>query len=120
MNESIESAELVRFHTSLIQDLRATQVTEEIGGTLEQLFTEAATGLLSDAGESENIRVAYDEAQLHTKNQHKINAYGEPDNYETLDLFITILKGSDDIQRISKDEIDTAAKRISNFYRKAK
>lgn len=120
MSDTIETAELNKFHFSLIQDLKSEQLSEEEGGTLEELFTQFAVNLLSDAGETENVRVAYDEGQLGTKNQHKINAYGEPDNYETIDLFITIFKGSDEPVRIFKDEVDTAARRIANFYRKAK
>jgi hypothetical protein len=96
------------------------QLAEEEGGNLEQIFTRTALDILTEAGETENAREAYDEGQLGTKNQHKINAYAEPDNYETIDLFITVFKGTDQPQRIPKDEIDTAVKRISNFFRKAK
>jgi AIPR protein len=120
MSDSVETIELNKFYQSLMQDLKLTQISEEEGGTLEQIFTQVAVDLLADTGETENVRVAYDEGQLGTKNQHKINAYGEPDNYETIDLFITIFKGTEEPQRIPKDEIDTASKRISNFYRKAK
>jgi hypothetical protein len=120
MSDSIETTELNKFHFSLMQDLKSEQLSDEEGGTLEELFTQFAVNLLADAGETENVRVAYDEGQLGTRNQHKINAYGEPDNYETIDLFITIFKGTDEPIRIFKDEVDTAAKRISNFYRKAK
>jgi len=120
MSDSIENTELKKFYQSLIQDLKSTQVSEEEGGILEQIFTQAAIDLLTDAGETENARVAHDEGQLGTKNQHKINAYAEPDNYETIDLFITIFKGTDEPMRITKDEIDTATKRIANFFRKAK
>lgn len=120
MSESIETIELNKFQLSLMQDLKSTQLSEEDGGTLEQIFTQFAVNLLADAGETENVRVAYDEGQLGTRNQHKINAYGEPDNYETIDLFITIFRGADELVRIPKEEVDTAAKRIANFYRKAK
>src|SRR3990167_10842887 len=54
------------------------------------------------------------------KNQHKINAYSISENYETIDLFITIFKGGEEPERVAKDEVDTAAKRIANFFRKAK
>ncbi len=120
MSDSIEDTELKRFYQSLIQDLKSTQVSEEEGGILEQIFTQTAVDLLADAGETENARVAHDEGHLGTKNQHKINAYAEPDNYETIDLFITIYKGKDEPTRIAKEEIDTAAKSITNFFRKAK
>lgn len=118
MNDSIENAELQKFYNSLIQDLRSTQVSGEEGGILEHIFTQTALDLLDDAGETENSRVAHDEKSLGTRNQHKINAYSISDNYETIDLFITIFKGKDIPERISKDEIETAAKRITNFFRK--
>ena len=118
MNESIEIQELNKFHTSVIQDVRSTQLAEEEGGTLEQIFTQWSVDLMADAGETENVRVAYDEKALGTKGQHKINAYSVSDNYETIDLFITIFKGADFPERISKDEIDTSSKRIVNFFRK--
>ena len=120
MSNSLEHNELQKFYHSLIQDIKSLQLSEDEGGNLEQIFTRTALDLLSDAGETENARDAYDEGQLGTKNQHKINAYAEPDNYETVDLFITIFKGTDEPQKVSKDEIDTAVKRIANFFRKAK
>jgi hypothetical protein len=120
MNHSLEIDELQKFYHSLIQDIKSLQLSDDEGGNLEQLFTRTSLDLLSEAGETENARDAYDEGQLGTKNQHKINAYAEPDNYETIDLFITIFRGTDEPQRISKDEIDTAIKRIANFFRKAK
>ncbi|HCY77494.1 MAG TPA: abortive phage resistance protein [Ignavibacteriales bacterium] len=118
MIETIENTELKRFYQSLNQDLKSTQLATEEGGTLEQFFTQMATDLLAEAGETENVRVSYDEKALGTKLQHKINAYSISDNYETIDLFITIYKGSDDIARVGKDEIETASKRITNFFRK--
>lgn len=120
MIDNSENNDLSNFYFALLQDITFNQVSEEEGGTLEQLFTRHALDLLTDAGETENAREAYDEGQLGTKNQHKINAYAEPDNYETIDLFITLFKGADLPQKVSKDEIDTAVKRITNFFRKAK
>jgi hypothetical protein len=120
MSDKLEHLELLKFYHSLVQDIKSLQLSEDEGGNLEQIFTRTALDLLTDGGETENARDAYDEGQLGTKNQHKINAYAEPDNYETVDLFITIFKGTDEPQRIPKEEIDTAVKRISNFFRKAK
>lgn len=118
MNVVGENNELIKFYKSFIQDLKSEQLTEEEGGILEQIYTQTAVDLLADAGETENARTAHDEKALGTKNQHKINAYSISDNYETIDLFITIFKGTEVPERIAKDEIDTAAKRISNFFRK--
>lgn len=118
MSTMNENAELLRFYTALLQDLKTEQVTLEEGGTLEQLFTQWATDLLADSGETENVRIAYDEKAIGTKNQHKLNAYSISDNYETIDLFITIFKGLNEPARIGKDEVETASKRLANFFRK--
>lgn len=115
---SSEREELLRFYQEIIQEIKTIQISNEEGGSLEQIFTQYAIDLMANAGETENVRIAYDESSLGKKNQHKINAYSISENYETLDLFITIFKGTDDIVRIAKEEIDTAAKRISNFFTK--
>ncbi len=57
--------------------------------------------------------------ELGTKRQHKINGYAISDNYETVDLFISIFQNTDTLPRIAKEEIDRAARRITNFFRKA-
>lgn len=114
----MENSELDRFYQSLMQEIKATQIAEEDGQNLTQVFTQVAVDLLCDAGETENVIVVYDEGQLGTKNQHQINGYSISDNYETLDLFITIYKGLDNPGRIAKEDIDKASKRILNFFRK--
>jgi hypothetical protein len=118
MSTGVESLELNKFYHALTQDLRTTQLSEEEGGNLEEIFTQWAVDLLASAGETENARVAYDEKALGTKNQHKINGYSIADNYETIDVFITIFKGLETPQRVAKDELDTAVKRIINFIKK--
>ena len=113
-----ENSELNRFYQNTIQELKNIQISREEGGSLEELFSEWSVDLLAEAGETENVRVAYDEKALGTKNQHKINAYSISDNYETIDLFIAVFKGVIEPAKILKDEIDTASKRIANFFRK--
>lgn len=119
MSISIENIELNKFYSSLMQDIAATQSTDDEGAISEQVFTQYAVDLLASVGESENVVVRYDEKGLGTPKQHKINAYAISENYETVDLFITIYSGTDEIAKISGQEIETAAKRILNFFRKA-
>ena len=119
MNTAIENIELNNFYSSLMQDVAATQSSEDEGSISEQVFTQYAVDLLAAAGESENIVVKYDEKGLGTPKQHKINAYSISENYETVDLFITLYNGTSEISKISNAEIETASKRIFNFFRKA-
>ena len=111
--------EIEKYYSSLYQDIRSMQDSSDEGDSQEQLFTQMAIDILSDGGETENARIAYDDKAFGTKNQHKINGYALSDNYETVDLFITIYNGSETIQRITKEKVDQAAIRISNFFIKA-
>lgn len=119
MTKILENIELNKFYQTLQQDIRSEQITEEEGGTLEQLFTRYASGFLAESGEAENIRIAYDEKILKTGVQHKINAYAISDNYETLDLVVAIYNGMREISTVTKIEVDKSAKRISNFFKNA-
>jgi hypothetical protein len=111
--------EIDKYYQSLMQDVVAMQMSNEEGDTQEQAFTQIALEMLAEAGETENATPAYDEKDLGTKGQHKINGYAISDNYETIDLFITIFQNEEIPSRIAKEEIDRAAKRIANFFRKA-
>jgi hypothetical protein len=110
--------EVLEYYRGLNQDIRATQLSGEDGGNSEQIFTQIALNNLADAGETENAILAYDKKAIGTKNQHQINGFAISDNYETLDLFITVFKGTDEISSTTKAEIETAQKRISNFFNK--
>lgn len=114
----MENKELIKYYQSLNQDIRATQLGDEEGGNSEQIFTQIAVNNLADAGETENASLAFDKKAIGTRNQHQINAYAISDNYETLDLFITIFKGTDEISTTTKADVETAQKRISNFFNK--
>ena len=107
--------EIEKFYQSLMQDVVAMQSGDEDGNTQEQIFTRICLDMLSDAAETENVSVAYDERDLKKKGQHKINGYAISDNYETVDLFITLYANTTDIRTISKGEVDTASKMITNF-----
>lgn len=108
-----------RYYKSLEQEVAARQLSNEEGDTQEQTFTRLFLDLLSEAGETENTTVAYDEKDFGTKKTHKINGYAISDNYETVDLFITIYKQEETIPVIYKKDVDQAVTRITNFFRKS-
>jgi hypothetical protein len=110
--------ETEKYYQSFMQDIVAMQTGNEDGDTQEQTFTRIAVDILADAGETENADVAYDEKALGTRNQHKINAYAVSENYETVDLFISIFDFSETVPTIAKAEIERATTRITNFFKK--
>ena len=110
--------EIGKYYQSLMQDVVAMQAGNEEGDTQEQTFTRIAVDILAEAGKTENAAIAYDEKALGTRNQRKINAYAVSENYETVDLFISIFDFSEVIPAIAKAEIDRATTRITNFFKK--
>jgi hypothetical protein len=108
-----------KFYSSMQQEIVAQQLSDEEGNTQEQIFTRTVIDLLSDAGETENATIGYDERFLGTKDQLKINGYAISDNYETVDLFVSIYNSSENITKATKKEIEQAEKRITNFFRKS-
>lgn len=112
----MDSLEHNKFYKNLVQEIRTSQVTAE-GGSQEQIFTNMTLDLLADAGVTENARAVYDEKTTKAGIQHKINGYSLSDNYETLDLFIALYNGTDELSRIPKEEVDKASRRATTFFK---
>lgn len=111
--------DIKKYYQQLCQEITSRQLANEEGDSQEQTFTRFFLDLLSEAGETENTTVAYDEKDFGTKKTHKINGYAISDNYETVDFFITIYRPEEEIPIIYKKDIDQAVTRITNFFRKA-
>jgi hypothetical protein len=111
--------QIEKFYSAFMQEVGSRQLANEDGETQEQAFTRYVLDLLSEAGETENAAVAFDEKALGTAKQHKINGFAISDNYETIDLFISIYELEEEIYTVPKAEITRAATRLSNFFRKA-
>ena len=111
------NAELRKFYTDIQEEVNAILVSEEEGTNPEQVFTDIAINFLVEAGETENYRVCFDEKLSKRGIEHKINGYSLYENYETLDLFVTIYNGDAEIRNISKGDVDKSIERISKFFR---
>jgi hypothetical protein len=116
---TLENIELQKFHTSLQEEVKAQLISADDGTTPEEVFTDLSLSMLSDSGETENYRLCYDEKVSKRGVEHKINAYALSENYETLDLFITIYNGTDSVQPISKPDADKAIERLLKFFKNA-
>ncbi len=113
----LENKELQKFYTDLQEEIKSSLVSEEDGTTPEQIFTEIALALLADAGETENYRVGYDEKVSKRGVEHKVNGYSLYENYETLDLFITLYYGDNEIQSVTKTEAEKAIDKLLKFFK---
>lgn len=115
----MENKELQKFYINLQEEINANLISEEEGTNPEQIFTELALSYLSEAGETENYRVCFDEKISKRGVEHKINGYSLYENYETLDLFVTLYNGDKTIQSVSKGEAEKAIDRAVKFLRNA-
>ena len=115
----LENQELNKFYTDIQEDIKTQLISEEEGANPEQIFTDFALALLSDAGETENCRVCYDEKISKRGVEHKVNAYSLYENYETLDLFISIYNADNTVQSVTKTEAEKAIERLLKFFRNA-
>jgi len=108
------------FYKELFQEIKSTQASEEEGGVQEQIFTQIAIDLLSDAGETENARICFDRKEDKLgRTMHKLNGYALSENYETLDLFVTVFKGVDEPFTLSKQEAESSINQVERFFRNA-
>lgn len=117
MNVEMENKELQKFYIDLQEEINANLISEEEGTNPEQIFTELALSYLSEAGETENYRVCFDEKISKRGVEHKINGYSLYENYETLDLFVTLYNGDKNIQSIPKGDAEKAIDRAVKFFR---
>ncbi len=113
-----ENKELDAFRIDLFENVKSELLSNEEGANPEQLFTKYVLTLLADAGETENYRVCYDE-KINKRGsvEHKINAYALYENYETLDLFVTIYNTESTIQVIAKNDAEKAFVRLERFFK---
>jgi len=111
--------EIEKFYNSFRKEISSLQFAEENGEFQEQSFTRICLDMLTQANETDNAVVAYDEKGLGTRNQHKINGYAISEKCDTIDLFISIYMPSDNIETLDKQSVDRACTRITNFFSKA-
>jgi AIPR protein len=118
MTETNENIQLTTFYNILRQDVHAAVEMEEEGGISEEKFTDIVISYLSEAGETENARECRDikEDKIGRK-IHKVNGYALSENYETLDLFVTIYNGTDAPSKIYKDDITSAVNQCTRFLK---
>jgi hypothetical protein len=115
----VENKELQKFYIDLQEEINSSLISEEEGTNPEQIFTELVLSYLSEAGETENYRVCFDEKISKRGVEHKINGYSLYENYETLDLFVTIYNGDSTIQSIQKGDANKTIERAVKFFRNA-
>lgn len=113
----MEDNKLSLFRTQTLEDLTDAILAEQTGGIREEKFTEIALEYLEEAGDTEGA-VPCREIRENSigKRIHKISGYAISEGYETIDLFITIFKGDQQLSRIYADELKAAFSLATRFW----
>jgi hypothetical protein len=112
----LERKELIKFYTEIQEEVKSSLLAEEEGANPEQIFSDLVLTILADAGETENYRICYDEKISKRGVEHKVNAYALTENYETLDLFITIYNADTKIETLTKTDADKSFAKLSKYF----
>jgi len=106
-----ENVELQQFTADLLQEVIASSDVEEDGGLFrEEIFTRVFIDYLCEAGELEDGEVCY-----HVARGIKVNGYHYQEAEGRLDLFVSIFNQKVPPVTISKNDVDTAIKRLKGF-----
>jgi hypothetical protein len=110
-----ENAELQQFAADLLQEVIANSDTEEDEGLFrEEIFTRTFIDYLCDAGELADGEVCY-----YVARGIKVNGYYHQEVEGRLDLFVSIFNQKVPLVTVSKNDVDTAIKRLKVFFEKS-
>ncbi len=103
--------EFDQFLKELSHEVNARVYAEDEGATKEDKFTEYVMETLAEAGETEGIRLCHYEKENRFENiQFKINGYAIEEGFETLDIFITDYRDTNESWRQTKAVFDNLIK----------
>lgn len=102
------------FYQSFIEDINDAQDTETFGWEPQDFFTSIMMDYLEEAGEvSDPILCPFRGYGL------QLNAYSIADDYESVDIFVSVYNLDEIMTTVPKNNIDAAIKRGIQLYRKA-
>lgn len=108
--------ELAQYINELYHEINSLVYSDEEGASKEDKFSEHVMEILSEAEETEGIRLCHYEKENKRENiQTKINGYAIEEGLETLDIFITSFKDTDELYRVSKPDFDNLLKWSTSF-----
>jgi len=101
------------FYQDFYQDILHEANTEESSDLLENVFTRLAAEVLNDVDEIEGIQICHHfNSVLHTK----LNGYFFNEDGDSVDLFVSLFKNSNEIQEIKKNEAFEIVNSAKKFF----
>ena len=105
---------LEQFYDSFMEEVNDAQDTETYGWEPQDFFTSIMMDYLEEAGEvSDPILCPFRGYGL------QLNAYSVSDDYENVDIFVSVYNPEDIMSSVPRSNIDAAIKRGIQLYRKA-
>ena len=113
MNER-QNTNIETFYSDFMEAVNMVAESQNIGLTKEDFFTVVALEYLADAGESDDVIFCpYRDRGL------QLNAYSISDDFESVDIYVSIFDDSNQPPGIPRTDMDAALKRALSLYRKA-
>lgn len=103
-----------QFYESFIEEINMAKDTETYGWEPQDFFTAVMLEYLEESAEVEDAIICPFRGY-----GLQLNAYSISDDYENLNIFVSIFNDSNVISSVSRTEIDAAIKRGIQLYRKA-
>lgn len=112
--------ELALFIQNLFHEVQSLTYSDEDGDSKENKFTEHVMEILSDAGETEGVRLcSYTKENKFENVQFKINGYALEEGYENIDIFISYYVDTNETYRVSKIDFEKLIKWSTGFVNAA-
>jgi hypothetical protein len=109
-----KNTSLTGFFSEFMEEVALASDTQISGWTKEDFFTNVALEYLSDAGEVDDpVICPYRDRGL------QLNAYSISENFESVELFVSLFSESADVQSVARADVDAAIKRVLSLFRKA-
>lgn len=102
------------FYSCFMEEISIASDTETYGWEAQDFFTVVMLEYLEDAGEIESPTICPFRGY-----GLQLNAYSFSEDYDNVDIFVSLFNESDTIQSVSRNDIDAAIKRAIQLFRKA-
>ncbi|MHB1107390.1 MAG: AIPR family protein, partial [Lutibacter sp.] len=112
--------ELELFIQNLYHEIQSLVYSDENGDSKENKFTEYVMEILTEAGETEGVRLCHYIKENKFENvEFKINGYALEEGYENIDIFISSYVDTNEIYRVPKVDFDKLIKWATGFVNAA-
>lgn len=102
------------FYNNLLDELSMASESETYGWEAQDFFTAVVLEYLEESGEVDSPVICPFRGY-----GVQLNAYAFSEDYENVDIFVSVFNESEVLQSISRNDVDAAIKRGIQLYRKA-